>query len=90
MIPLPHFFAWKLDLEPWVSLWSNYFGEESTPPLARTEGNKKPPRTAWKEGNKEYRSDQIHCGGGVRFGTWGVRECFAASPDGSQWAVTRR
>ena len=39
-IPLPHFFAWtlelelELELEPWVSLWSNHFGEESTPPLA--------------------------------------------------------
>ena len=31
-IPLPHFFAWtlELELEPWVSLWSNHFGEEST------------------------------------------------------------
>ena len=34
-IPLPHFFAWTLELEPWVSLWSNHFGEESTPPLRR-------------------------------------------------------
>ena len=38
-IPLPHFFAWtlelELELEPWVSLWSNHFGEESTPPLRR-------------------------------------------------------
>jgi hypothetical protein len=33
-ILLPHFFAWTLELEPWVSLWSNHFGEESTPPLA--------------------------------------------------------
>ena len=43
-IPLPHFFAWtlELELEPWVSLWSNHFGEESTPPLAWTEGNKMP------------------------------------------------
>ena len=24
----------ELELEPWVSLWSNHFGEESTPPLA--------------------------------------------------------
>ena len=35
-IPLPHFFAWTMELEPWVSLWSNHFGEESTtPPLRR-------------------------------------------------------
>ena len=34
-IPLPHFFAWTLELEPWVSLWSNHLGEEpTTPPLA--------------------------------------------------------
>ncbi len=33
-IPLPHFFAWTLELEPWVSLWSNHFVEEPTPPLA--------------------------------------------------------
>ena len=33
-IPLPHFFAWTLELEPWVSLWSNHFGEESTSPPA--------------------------------------------------------
>jgi hypothetical protein len=33
----------ELELEPWVSLWSNHFGEESTPPLAWTEGNKMPP-----------------------------------------------
>jgi hypothetical protein len=32
----------ELELEPWVSLWSNHFGEESTPPLAWTEGNKMP------------------------------------------------
>ena len=26
---LPHFFAWtSLELKPWVSLWSNHFGEE--------------------------------------------------------------
>ena len=47
----------ELELEPWVSLWSNHFDEESTPPLA------------WTEGNKGYRSDQIHCGGGDRSGT---------------------
>ena len=33
----------ELELEPWISLWSNHFGEESTPPLAWTEGNKMPP-----------------------------------------------
>ena len=33
-IPLPHFFAWMLEPEPWVSLWSNHFGEEFTSPLA--------------------------------------------------------
>ena len=35
-------FELELELEPWVSLWSNHFGEESTPPLAWTEGNKMP------------------------------------------------
>ena len=30
----------ELELEPWVSLWSNHFGEETTPPLAWMEGNK--------------------------------------------------
>jgi hypothetical protein len=35
--------GFELELEPWVSLWSNHFGEESTPPLAWTEGNKMPP-----------------------------------------------
>ena len=38
----------------------------------------------------ECLSDQIHCGGGARSGPRGVREFYAASPDGSQWAVTRR
>jgi hypothetical protein len=33
----------ELELEPWVSLWSNHFGDESTAPLAWTEGNKMPP-----------------------------------------------
>ena len=32
-----------IGLEPWVSLWSNHFGEESTSPIAWTEGNKRPP-----------------------------------------------
>ncbi len=45
---------------------------------------------AWEEKNTECRSDQIHCGGGVRSGSRGVREIDAAYPDGSQWAVTRR
>ena len=32
----------ELELEPWVSLWSNHFGEESTPPLAwRSNGAEK-------------------------------------------------
>jgi len=39
---------------------------------------------AWEETNKEYRSDEIHCGGGARFGSRGVREIYAASLDGSQ------
>ena len=37
---------------------------------------------AWKEKKKEYRSDEIHCGGGARFGPRGVRELYAASPVG--------
>ena len=46
---------------------------------------------AWEEEkNKKYRSAQIHCGGGARFGARGVRKFYAASPYGSQWAVTRR
>ena len=39
---------------------------------------------AWKEKKKEYRSDEIHCGGGARFGCRRVREIYAASPHGSQ------
>ena len=32
----------ELELEPWVSLWSNQFGEDSTPPLAwRSKGAEK-------------------------------------------------
>ena len=38
----------------------------------------------WEEENKEYRSDEIHCGGGARSGPRGVREIYAASPDGFQ------
>ena len=38
-ILLPHLFAWTLELEPWVSLWSNHFGEKSTPPLAWASNN---------------------------------------------------
>ena len=53
----------ELDLEPWVSLWSNHSGEESTPPLAWTRRNKMPPP---RRGNKGYPGDQIHCGGGAR------------------------
>ena len=56
----------ELVLEPWVSLWSNRSGEESTPPLAGREGTRCRRRAAWKEGNKGYQSDQIHCGGGAR------------------------
>ena len=55
----------ELELEPWVSLWSNHFGEESTPPVAWTEGNKMPPAPPGRRGT----SDQIHCGGGARSGT---------------------
>ncbi len=40
----------ELELEPWVSLWSNHFGEESTPPLAWKEGNKMPQP---QEGDKQ-------------------------------------
>ena len=39
---------------------------------------------AWEEKSKEYRSDEIHCGGGACFGARGVREIYAASPDGFQ------
>ena len=39
---------------------------------------------ASEEKSKEYRSGQIHCGGGARFGPQGVREIYTASPDGFQ------
>ena len=59
-IPLPHFFAWtlELELEPWVSLWSNHFGEESTPPLAWKEGNKMPQP---QEGDKTEPVEDSRC-----------------------------
>ena len=42
----------ELELEPWVSLWSNHFGEESTPPLAWTEGSKMPPPPPGRRGTR--------------------------------------
>ena len=46
----------ELELEPWVSLWSNHFGEESTPPLAWTEGNKMPPAPPGRRGTRGIRA----------------------------------
>ncbi len=48
--------GYELELEPWVSLWSNHFGEESTPPLAWTEGNKMPPAPPGKRGTRGIRA----------------------------------
>ena len=45
----------ELELEPWVSLWRNHFGEESTPPLAWTEGNKKDAAAAAPPGRRGTR-----------------------------------
>ena len=42
----------ELELEPWVSLWSNHFGDESTAPLAWTEGNKMPPQRRLEGGEQ--------------------------------------
>ena len=46
----------ELELEPWVSLWINHFGEESTPPLAWTEGNKMPPAPPGRRGTRGIRA----------------------------------
>ncbi len=48
----------ELELEPWVSLWSNHFGEESTPPLAWTEGNKMPQTPGLRRGTRRAVSGQ--------------------------------
>ncbi len=48
----------ELELEPWVSLWSNHFGEESTPPLAWKEGNKMPHP---QEGDKTESVEDSRC-----------------------------
>ena len=45
---------------------------------------------AWEEKNKEYRSDQIHCGGGARSGPRGVREITPPPLMATSWAMTRR
>ena len=46
----------ELGPEPWVSLWINHFGEESTPPLAWTEGNKMPPAPPGRRGTRGIRA----------------------------------
>ena len=48
----------ELELDPWVSLWSNHFGEESTPPLAWKEGNKMPQP---QEGDKTEPVEDSRC-----------------------------
>ena len=45
---------------------------------------------AWEEKNKEYRSDQINCGGGARSGPRGVREITPPPLMATSWAMTRR
>ena len=55
----------ELELEPWVSLWSNHFGEESIPPLAWTEGNKMPQlrcREGGEQGVPEERPNPLRGG----------------------------
>jgi hypothetical protein len=83
-IPLPHFFAWKLDTEPWVSLWSNHFGEESTPPLVWTEGNKMPPPRRLEGGEQGVpeRPNPLRRRSSLR--SSGSTRNYAASPDGYQ------
>ena len=54
------------------------------------EGTRCRRRAAWKEGNKEYRSDQIHCGGGARSGPRGVREITPPPLMATSWAMIRR
>ena len=71
----------ELEPEPWVSLWNNHFGEESTPPLAWTEGNEMPPAPPGRKGQRGYPSDQIHCVGGARSGTRRGRGKIVASED---------
>ena len=46
----------ELEPEPWVSLWNNHFGEESTPPLAWTEGNEMPPAPPGRRGQRGIRA----------------------------------
>ncbi len=41
------------EMEPWVSLWSNHFGVESTPPLAWTEGDKMPQSRCLEGGGQD-------------------------------------
>jgi hypothetical protein len=49
----------ELELEPWVSLWSTHFGEESTPPLAWKEGRNKMPQP--QEGDKTEHGEDSRC-----------------------------
>ena len=51
------------------------------PPPPGRRGTRCSSRAAWKEENKGYQSDQIHCGGGARSGT--RRDCgkIVASED---------
>ena len=46
----------ELELEPWVSLWSNHFGEESPPPLTWTERKKMPPAPPGTRGTRGTRA----------------------------------
>ncbi len=73
-----------------VSLWSNHFGEESTPPLAWTGRNKMPPPRRLEGGEQgvSERPHPLRWRSSLR--SSGSTRNYAASPDGSQWAVTRR
>jgi hypothetical protein len=74
----------ELEPEPWVSLWNNHFGEEST----RLDGRERDAAcAAWKEGTKGYPSDQIHCGGGARSGTRRGRGKIVASEDFASFPI---
>ena len=73
----------ELELEPWVSLWSNHSGEESTPPLVWTEGNKMTPRRL--EGGEQgvpERPNPLRRRSSLR--SSGSTRNYAASPDGYQ------
>jgi hypothetical protein len=56
-----------LDRMSWS--WSRGSRCGAITPVRSPRGTRCRRRAAWKEGNKGYPSDQIHCGGGARSGT---------------------